>query len=832
MAYTGVGYNPTNHNPDNGAMAAALSIGKKIAPSQNQSQHLKPPPIAHLGSLLKRSPSLQSNSIRLTLTPKHSRSGSVSSDRHSFTPRVQYTVDDSFTDSQIDAMGHEADAHYSNHAQLRDLKLTHLPPQPQVKMVKKYVPTPNGIKIVEVPESTMKEAIARSNSMRTGLSISRSGSLTSSRNNLLSRVPRSGSRSGSLTLNSNGSKPQKRVVSKRSTLVPKIDESQEENDQNAASAELQRQIEEEKKLALKLEAQRKEVEQLRQLRLENEKKRAELEKLQEEEKSYSRLTSPVPERAPASIAASLSAPQPVKPQSSTFDDIDDAPQAQSTDDEDVPIQPVPFAVDELEQKKIGKSPKSVPSNEGEEVTSSYSLDDTSVTHAVPSDTAPTETVDPDDVIQNYVVYTETPAAQGEEDEFGIVEVPNEDESPSLAQQVKARLNNDNSEGLELPESSNDRASGSDSVTPKFDPTPEIIADEPKNEPSQPPAVEGFASSIKSGSSNDSRPIKSAMKNSRSNYSLNNNSNTNVSPAQQAYLSLTTAENTRLNSKLSSGQLTDREYLNPQQNFHPGPPRSPVNSQKFAAATLRKTPSQQAQPQQGNLSDRSLRPRNLSDASNRQSTGGMSGRTFKSVQPQGLPPHPYQGPNYQSPAKLKAAELFARANNRPASFQQPLKRESSFNKGSDGTAPENGVLYQPPQKSGNHRFTLRPEPSSQARQGNIGAPAVHTNNQQNGVPQYSQAQQAPHVQHGHSNSGGFKGFKSRIAADSDDEDSAPAHVGGGGFRSRFRDLVDHGQPNNTPQVNDVPITTLRDTRPPPEEKKPKKKKFLKKLFGRS
>lgn len=129
MAYTGVGYLASNHHPDNSAMAAALTIGKK-SPNQHPQ---KPPPIAHLGSLLKRSPSLQSNLIHLS---QHVRRGSSSSDRHSFTPRVEYSIDDSFTDSQLEEMGREADAHYSNRAQLRDLKLSHLPPQPEVKMVK------------------------------------------------------------------------------------------------------------------------------------------------------------------------------------------------------------------------------------------------------------------------------------------------------------------------------------------------------------------------------------------------------------------------------------------------------------------------------------------------------------------------------------------------------------------------------------------------------------------------------------------------------------------------------------------------------------------------
>ncbi|KAM3124986.1 hypothetical protein CJJ07_000459 [Candidozyma auris] len=827
VAYTGVGYSASNHHPDNSAMAAALTIGKK-SPNQHPQ---KPPPVAHSGSLLKRSPSLQSNSIH---SSQHVRRGSSSSDRHSFTPRVEYSIDDSFTDSQLEEMGREADAHYSNRAQLRDLKLSHSPPQPEVKMVKKYVPTPNGIKVVEVPETTMKQAIARSNSMRTGLSISRSGSMTGSRNNSLSRAA-GGSRSGSLT-----GAPSRRVANKRSSLaVSKIDESAEleQTDTNGdvSAADLRRQIEEEKQLAIKLEKQREEFEQLKQLRLQNERQRAELQRLQEEEETYSRSpsrqASPLPEEsATPSIGANINAPHPVKPigalaESTPLDE--EPPQAQSTDDEEVPIQPVPFAVDEFEQKKVGKATEQIPTREDEDVTSTYSLDGESMTHAVTADDA-----NADEVIQSYASM-EPPSIKPQEDEFGIVEVPNESNSPTLAQQMKSKLQESKDDALRLPATDGDSASISESATPKFDPKPEIIDDELRPDTfAHPPG--GIAASIKSGSSSDSRPIKSAMKNSKSSYSMNNNSNANVSPAQQAYISLTTAENTRLNSKLSSGQLAGNDNLSPQ-NHHPGPPRSPVNAQKFAATTLRKS-AQAPQQHQGGLSERSLRPRTFSDASNRQYTGGgMSNRTFKTNQPQGLPPHPYTGPNYQSPAKVKAAELFAKANNRPASVLQPLKRESSFSKGSDGTKPENGTSHQPPQKNGNHRFTLR---SESIQQGDIGAAAAntaHTNVQSQANQKASHAPSSSISQSDHSqqHAGGFKGFRSRFA-DSDDEDTSRSGSGGG-FRSRFRDSEDHSASAQQASAQETPVTTLREPKVDPaaerKQKKPKKK-FLKKLFGRN
>lgn len=857
VAYTGVGYLANRHQPDNIATAAALTIGQKLPPGTQ-----KPPAIGSLGLLLKRLPSLQSNSIRSTSTPNHARTGSVNSDRHSFS-KVDYSVDDSFTDSQIEEMGRDADAHYSNRAQLRDLKLTHSPPQPAVKMVKKYVPTPHGIKVVEVPETTMKQAIARSNSMRLGLALGKNGSLSSrtgsmsSRTSSLSRAPRT----GSLTNQTNQTN-QKRVTSKRSTLADfKIEEGSELDTSNQRQAvELQHQIEDERQVAAKLAAQREEYEKLKQLRAQNEKHRAELERLREEEESFSRQTSrqtsPRPEESvPTSIANSFDAPQPVKPQAPTLNALpDDAPQALSTDDEEVPIEPVPFAVDEFEQKNLGKDPTKLPATvdepEPEEVTSTYSLDDTSVIHAVTA-----EEIDENDVIQNY-------AGDPQEDEFGIVEVPDEDNSPSLAQQVKSTLGSNNvnevngKESILLPGSSN--ASVSESTTPKFVPHPEVINDDPYVDHLAQPAAPGIASSIKSGSSNDSRPIKSAMKNSRSTYGLNNN--THVSPAQQAYLSLTTAENTRLNSKLSSSQLVDSESISAQ-HIHPGPSRSPVNSQKFAATTLRKNQVPPPQPPHAGLADRSLRPRAPSDASNRQSLGGMSGRTFKSNLPLAIPPHPYADPHYQSPAKAKAAELFARANHRPASTAQPLKRESSFNKGSEGARAETSTPHHPPLRNGQHRFTLRPDAGVGQQETFTSAAAsnAHTNIQQQAQQQAQQQlqqqsqqqvqQQAQQAQQQaqqlaqqqqqkqqRRGSGGFKIFKSRFV-DSDEEDNVPLASSGGGFRSRFRDLEDHGQNGgqNLGQVQSPAYATLRQPKADPvaDEAKPKrKKKFLKKLFGRN
>lgn len=819
-AYTGVSPAlPAAHQPNNNAVAAALSIGENL--KQTQPDVYGKPRAA--GSLLKRSGLLQATHARTPAPPKTSRLLSYSSvsggnqsgaNTHLAANRssgngnatnaggrtntnsaphargapgsahaqlhVEYSVDDSFSESTLEGMGRDADAHYSNRAQLRDLQLHHTPaPPPPVKMVKRYIPTPNGIQIVEVPESTMKREIARSNLLRSGLS---------SRHSLMSRV----SRLSSFSLTpAPRRKPQ---ADRRASVLgsPRIEENEALErreaaetaaaEQRAESELLQRQIAEEEWLAAQLEQQRQEYERLRQLREANGRRMQELRTLEEEEHAAETV-----QEAPVSEGKQV---QKVQSKDSTREE--------SEDDEDVPIRPVPFAVDELDQMRVvdgdiaadtTTDTSADTSTEGPEVVADgpgglvighegadgtlsevAALDGTvdDAPHAAVSDLPSDYSLEvpgPDDLQTSSPL--RVPKSPSLADDFGIEEVPAAAfESPPMAGTV--------------PE---------ESPSPRFEPVPEIIAEGGRLTP--PPAT--LAASIRSAGSFDSkssRPIKSAMKMPRATYQTR--AVAAESPAHQAYLSLTTAENTRLNSKLSSSQLDPTDA-------RPSPPKSPVTPLKRMSQSLRKQPSN---PAAGGLAARSLRPRSLSDASQPQ-RNGMSARTFK-TQPQPLPPHPALQANYQSPSKVRAAELYERANNRPRSQFQPLARLSSFSKNPEFAQQEAPRMHE---QAATHRTTLREQPQPQS----------HLHSQ----PQ-PQSQAAPQT-----SSNGFKSFMSRYA-DSDDEDT---HRGSGGFLSRFNDSHDDlAAPRE--EAMHTPIVSLRQQKnsEPPKEKH-KKKKFLRKLFGK-
>lgn len=919
-AYTGVSsMDNYGQKPSTNAKAAALSIGENLRkndpatygtsprgsyqPPRQGQFYQSPSQQSSQGSLLKRSPSLQNSSVRATSTPKDSRQGSRSGSllRSSFQgppPSVNnqgiYDIDDSFTNSTFEEIGHETDAAYSNHAQLKDLHLSHSPqlsPQPrqQVKMVKKYIPGPNGVQVVEVPETSMEKAIARSNSMRTGLAIgslqnkrtssrpsSRTNSLTNSRSNSLSRgPPRSTSRTSSL----NARSPWPRQSQPDTSLSSyRIEENVElEKDENW-NQDLLKELEKERQLALDLEAKRKEYERLKELRLQNEKRMAELKKLEQEESSHSADTLSPSSAVNASDSKPddpvVSPPPPALSQSSPIKGS-----GEETSDEEVPVRPVPFAVDEFEQRKLSSGEKDFPTYQNQNTTSNLELASTSTANASYDDISISRAVTANDVLNTYAaIDTSEIPEEPEDNDFGIVEVPhNEDDDedrttgPShFVQTVKPALEARSQENLE------DNGLDAASDGPKFDPVPEIILEDvgPADSLTPPP---GANVSIKSGSSSDSRPKKSAMKNSKSNYSLNNNNinnnnnnnhNAGQSPAQQAYLSLTTAENTRLNSKLSSGQLVDQNGNIQYQEVRQGPPRSPVNQQRLSMNGPRKQPSIQ---QHGGLAERTLRPRPPPEVSPVRQHESMSNRTFHShpkaqqpqhgqyAQPQPIPQHPMNQPNYQSPSKLKAAELYAKANSRPQSMQN-LQRKSSYSKGSGDAGTQDEQT--PPRQ----RFSLRPQsppsgagpngaPNSNAIGGahNVGGPPPNGMNggaspsQNNAVGSSRTLRNGalhvpPAPSHQQQRSGGLQGFKSRFA-DSDDEDNGGG-FSSGGFKSRFSESADNlpaGVGGSAPAAsgsgaagpsNGQNPYTLRDQEVEPVGEKPKKKKFLKKLFGRS
>lgn len=781
--------------------------------------------------------------IRATSTPKTSRASSNVGVNYQGQPRapharsssllsgtsghqISYNVDDSFTDSTFEQMGQEADAHYSNRAKLSDLKLNHTPAPPPVKMVKKYVPTPNGIQVIEVPEATLKKEIARSNSMRSGLSLGKQ---------TLRSIPRLPSLSGAQQLSINRPSQRSRTQRQSSILnTPKIVENVELEklwaseaavaEQRAEHELLKRQIAEEERLAKELEAQRLEFERLKELRLKNEQRMRELRELEDEEEIRSRTISPVSELIPTTLSDGNEKIPPVVGAFQT----ESHPKAAEEDEEEVPIEPLPFVVDELEKKEIEKEvadgtvarepehdvPISHPTPVAADELEKKRLED-----AADAPTSEYSLEVPSFVSSSRKLPEETHG--NDKEDFGIEEVPtHEFDTPTLAKQLRPVFDPIEVQHIDSP-----------SPSPRFDPVPEIIENQLTGILT-PPALNLAAASIKSGGSLDSkssRPIKSALKIPKAAY-LSKNAQSE-SPAHQAYLSLTTAENTRLNSKLSSTQLSDANGLVPPER--PSPPKSPVTPLKRMSQTLRKAPSNTTSNASA-MSGRSLRPRSQSDVSQtpRANGGGMSSRMFKS-QPQPIPPHPALQPNYQSPSKLKAAELYAKANSRPKSqFQPPVKRQSSFTKHHDASKGENAPPGHMPQQT-THRTTLRSErPQSHVPPAYAGQAAAASSTAPTAAPART------------SNAGGFKGFKSRYA-DSDDEDSSyPVYAAANtALSSRFNDSYEdlRGAGGNAPsktasreEVMHTPIISLRnkDKNETPKEEKPKKKKFLRKLFGKS
>lgn len=833
-------------------MAAALTIGQNLKQTQPNVYGKSPgtpkrsPSIkqAHTSSLLKRNSSFH-GSTAPTAIPQQSRTNSNVSRRHSVTPSSviqEYHIDDSFTDASFDQMGVDADNHYSNAARVSDLKLHHVPPpKTQQKMVKKYIPTPNGIKIVEVPSDSIKSDIARSNSMRLGMSLSRSGLL------------QNGPRANSLTA------PRKQPLRKPGLRLssissqPRIDENVAlESHQHPAGSprghedELQHQIEHERQLAKDLEGQREKFLKLKELRLKNERRMKELQVLQEEEALHlegsrgtpgdSQMTSLEPElgkssdftqpeepASPKSIENGISrsaVSAPAKPLGAAVVADDD------DEEEDVPVAPVPFVVDEMELKQLKEAHKSP-------VISENLADSDLISHSSSKDSfnKTSITTSPQDaVVNNYgdtmISFEEKNTADSPDTlgDFGIEEIPKEYfDFPDLP---ASGNEGEIAKPVTLAPPASDAALD-ESPSPSFDPVPEIIGD------LVPPT--NIAGSIRSFSSTDSksRPIKSAMKNPKSN--LKPAGGVAESPANKAYLSLTTAENTRLNSKLSSSQLQE---FHAQQELKAQTSKSQLSApQAPQFQPLRKQPS--VNTQGSGFSGRSLRPQSMADspASRSPQGGGMSSRSFKTqsiVQP--IPQHNF----HQSSSKLRAAELYAKANKRPTSEFRPLQRKSSFTR----ERPENATAAPPTRRT--HRTTLRAAPAHLVQSNGInekarpdfrsndgqypGTDALATRPSETATDSKKQVRNT-----GGAGQGG--GFKSRFA-DSDDEQNTTGYTG---FSSRFGDSDDEGSQtyaSSAAPVAEMPLhKTMRLSQPlsqkkesTKKEKKPKKK-FLKKLFGK-
>ena len=941
-SYTGVnpGASGTNQ-PNNNALAAALSIGKSLkqqgapgvhATGGGPNQYLSKPPQKR-NSLLKRDSitrSPNSNKFRNFSDASYNStySHSMQTPPHSAQRRTSiqgkskggYGLDDSFDESYYDDINQDATQSYNN-AKLKDLRLSHqLSPPPSrngqapqesgtVKMVKKYIPTPNGIKIIEVPETVYQKEVARNNSMR---SLPRSGSMTSMSQK---RIPRTASLSSMAGANKKPSHQRLSSLGRNPALgtMAENDEMQSRRKHNEDSElhRLQQQIDHEKQVSKDLELKRLEYEKIKLERLENEKKILLLKREAADNKGLdvSEVISedeeeedvPLPnilvivdemenKRLEQDGEADMNKNTAIeKPSLGEINDIsrdDDVNVEDDTsiyEEEAIPeasIDASSVVVDELEKKNIvGDEPTSDTKTSEQQLQNGFKNDQGAAELNVISQYSDSKEL----LNRNSIIDNPIPVSTDEED-FGIEEVPSDENN--LAKHLRPNFDS-------LLEIIEPKTSG-----PKFDPEPEIISTDETMQlrdsnhdiiDVEDPTVEEMAittlqiptSSLNNDSSSSSarstgsldsnmqprsekRPVKSAMKNSSSFYNSSNNSSTVKNAAQDAYLSLATAENTRLNSKLSSSQLNDagpqfnsganqmqqpqsnNQYYDNQQNQSIQHNHQNHQNQGMRISTLRKSPSTQSP----GLASRTLRPQSTVPETLHQNNqyhapvNGMGNRKLRDrtsahVNPsrdrssyvKHINPHPALQPNYQSPSKTKAADLYAKANARPNSSFVPVAAKKT----PDGSATQQA------QKA--HRTTLRDMTSSNQAQ--------RADNSVNNPQQNANETNSGHVEND-------RGFKSRLA-DSDEEDG---HEGrskffGGGFSSRFNDSdedlggftrnqhsVNQSTAQHSSKNNELPVSktqpshnnnTFMDgkTDQPLKSKSKDKKKFakLRKLFGK-
>lgn len=696
---------------------------------------------------------------------------------------------------------------FNDHA-VSDLKLSD-PNNVPVKMVKKYIPTPTGIKIVEVPETNFAKEVARSNSLRSGPNMYRSGSLNSLSQNR--RIPRLLSLTGKPQQKSSAVRQSLRLSSLQgakgmSSMVEEeeaVDTADDVKDHQKKLEALQKQIDNEKKMARELEEKKSEFERLKAERLRREQAILDL----DQNKDTS-----TPQEAPT---------QPVE----------------SDEEEDVPIVEPPFAVDELAKRELRKSSSPIlrPDLGTVDDTLEDNLSETSIYEA---EVIPDASIDANavtvDELDKKIAVDETSALDHEQS-FSTLDPATGAELGIINHYAPSPEFGGETELVSVPDLPDPLLDAS-MLKPQFDPSPEYIdSDDSKNIADLlhlPPPINNVSSSnssVRSGGTFDSpsphksalKPKKSAIKNSNSFYNSSLQSAPRTqNPAREAYLSLTTAENTRLNSKLSSSQLGDALAVNGFDSHHYPTANNSAKrqsvSRKPPQQPLQQPPQPQGHQQGGVMAHKTLRPNSdvFHHGQHQQhaqaaGAGGMSNRSLRDRNSYVAPmaPHPALQPNYQSPSKQRAAELYAKASSRPISqFRPPNTKKSSFDKESEG-ANGSGQL---PKVS---RTTLRDNTSAQQAQ-----PQPPT------VPQ-SDANAHKILSSPESESPTRHRFTSRFA-DSDDED-AP-HVAA--YSAAENHPVEKA-PAPAPVVSER--HTLRQ--PKEEEKPPKgKKKFgkLRKLFGRS
>lgn len=813
-AYTGVNHAPQPAQaPSHNAMAAALTIGQSLKdPSAPQGQvrrlasfQTKPnQTIGRLGSVrqlpqARQVPRLPS--INQGRRMDHYKQPPGTDSRRSSFQNVNGNHDNS---SFNDSFGSFNDS-FNDHA-VSDLKLSD-PNNVPVRMVKKYIPTPTGIKVVEVPETNFAKEVARSNSLRSGPNMYRSGSLNSLSQNL--RIPRLLSLTGkppqqsssavrqSLRLSSlQGAKGMSSMVEEEEA----VDTADDVKDHQKKLEALQKQIDNEKKMARELEEMKSEFERLKAERLRKEQAILELD--QEKDLDTHAPTQPV-----------------------------------ESEEEDVPIVEPPFAVDELAKKELRESSSPIlrPDLGTVEDTLEDNLSEKSSVYeaeVIPDASIDANAVTVDELDKKNAV--DENSAPDHEQSFSTLDPATGAELGIINHYAPSPERDGETELVSVPDLPDPLLDAS-MLKPQFDPSPEYIdSDDSKNIADLlhlPPPINNVSSSnssVRSGGTFDSssphksalKPKKSAIKNSNSFYNSSLQSAPRAqNPAREAYLSLTTAENTRLNSKLSSSQLGDALAVNGFDSHH----YPTANNSAKRQSVSRKPPQQQLQQspqpqghQQGSvMAHKTLRPNSdvFHHGQHQQhaqgaGAGGMSSRSLRDRNSYVAPmaPHPALQPNYQSPSKQRAAELYAKANSRPISQFRPLNtKKSSFDKESEGA---NGSGQQPKVT----RTTLRDNTS-----------APQTQPQPSTVPQ-SDANAHRILSSSESESPTKHRFTSRIA-DSDDEE--------------VPQLAAHSAAENHPVEQApalAPVVSERHTlRQPKEEEKPPKgkKKFgkLRKLFGR-
>lgn len=669
-AYTGVNHAQSAYNqPNNNALAAALTIGENMRgePTSNANGP-------------RRTMSMNNVNKQYVLNAGDGRSGSITSTRSSRNisglrhgslrlnqnalstpPRSSLkhlqTIDDAFLeeDEHNDASFSLEDHNRRRRAELNDLRLLRplSPPSSnyssssgptpgQQRMVKKYIPTPTGIKIIDVPEEKFQKEVARANSIRSTNAFSRLNSLRNIR-----RISNSHSRSHSL--NSTSHLRPRNV----SVKVPELDTMKEDTHEEIEQLELDR-LEQE----------------LLEMREKSDDLELKLKRLQDAKKGKSKTRNNETLDGEVNNYKSINV---------IGDGAHDNRASKNGDPSESGVvgNEAEYRMPHIDGHALSDH-ETDEESKLDEASFSDTLEDEVITDAsIDASRIKVDEVEgkkklKQDAISPYSALSttrdDTKTTSGEELRIISQYSDSKDNLKNLA------LTNDKDDILannEIGGKSPEKNSLAKHLRPKFDNNPEIIDDSLTNSFQKPTTLQVHGlnktssnSSIRSSQSSDAgklspsrkRPVKSAMKNSSS-FHPSLNSGTLKNPAQEAYISLTTAENTRLNSKLSSSQLGEQSVMqnnNPVYHF---------SSQQFdEGRTSRRTPSK--------LAGRTLRPQlnnfEITPLNGRNQAGTMLGRNFRYSEL-------YQPGTKLTPAadnaasKQKVAQLYARASTRPFSF---------------------------------------------------------------------------------------------------------------------------------------------------------------------